>query len=92
MTLGWFEIMLIASTLLEFNPLLQAIRIIKSKKSTDVSAATYVMILTIGTMWLVYGIKTNSLPLIIGNTIKLFTSLCVIIVYYLYGKKTQKVG
>lgn len=87
MQIGPLEVMLIASTLLELNPLLQAIKIIKLKQSTDVSLWTYVMILTIGFMWLFYGIKIESLPLIIGNAIKLFASLTVIISYLVYKNK-----
>ncbi len=79
-----FEIILIASTLLEFNPLFQAIKIIRLKQAKDVSVYTFLMILVIGAMWLVYGIQIQSLSLIIGNCIKLFTSLTVIIVYLIY--------
>lgn len=78
------EIILIASTLLELSPVLQAAKIIKLKQAKDVSLWTYVMILTIGTMWLFYGIQIESLPLIIGNAIKLFASLTVVIVYLKY--------
>ena len=90
MELGPFEIMLIASTLLEFNPLLQSIKIIRLKKARDVSLWTYVIILIIGTMWLFYGIKINSLPLIMGNAIKLFASLSVVVIYFLYKNTTKK--
>ena len=84
MGIGTFEIMLIASTMLEFNPVLQAIKIIRLKETKDVSAYTFLMILVIGVMWLIYGIQIKSLPLIIGNSIKLFASLTVIIVYLIY--------
>lgn len=84
MKLWLFEIILIMSTLLEFNPLLQTIKIIKLKQSKDVSLWTYILILIIGTTWLIYGITIESLPLIIWNGIKLFASLSVIIVYLLY--------
>ena len=84
MPIGPFEMMLIASTLLEFNPLFQAVKIIKNKQAKDVSLWTYIMILIIGTMWLIYGIKIDSLPLIIGNTIKLFASLAVTLAYLKY--------
>ncbi|MDO8240362.1 MAG: SemiSWEET family transporter [Candidatus Moranbacteria bacterium] len=90
MNIGPFEIMLIASTMLEFNPLFQAIKIIKTKESKDVSVLTYAAILVIGVMWLVYGIKIGSLPLIIGNSIKLFASLCVVIIYFSYKNKNNK--
>ncbi len=92
MNIGPFEIMLIASTLLELNPLLQALKIIKLKEARDVSLWTYIMILIIGTMWLFYGIQMKSLPLIIGNAIKLFASLIVIIVYFLYKKNKLNIS
>lgn len=91
MEIGPLEIMLIASTLLEFNPLLQSIKIIKLKQAKDVSLWTYVMILIIGTMWLFYGIQIGSLPLIIANAIKLFASLSVVIVYFLYRESKPNI-
>ncbi len=84
MEIGLFEIMLIASTMLEFNPVFQAIKIVRLKQAKDVSVYTFLMILGIGAMWLVYGIQIQSLPLIIGNSIKLFASLTVIISYSIY--------
>lgn len=84
MEIGLFEIMLIASTMLEFNPVFQAIKIVRLKQAKDVSLYTFLMILGIGAMWLVYGIQIQSLPLIIGNSIKLFASLTVIIAYTIY--------
>ncbi|NTU98498.1 hypothetical protein HGA64_00610 [Candidatus Falkowbacteria bacterium] len=92
MNIGPLEVMLIASTLLEFNPILQAIKIVKLKQSKDVSLWTYVMILIIGTMWLIYGIKINSLPLVIGNAIKLLASLSVVVVYLMYKKVQPNTG
>jgi len=86
MELTPLEIMLVASTLLEFNPIFQTLKIIRFKESRDVSLSTYVMILAIGCMWLVYGIQINSLPLILGNAIKLFASLSVVAAYIVYRK------
>lgn len=88
MSLTPLETMLLVSTLLELNPILQTVKIIHLKESRDVSLWTYLMILTIGTMWLVYGIQIESLPLIVGNAIKLFASLTVILAYLRYRKKT----
>lgn len=89
MNIGPFEILLIASTLLELNPLLQTIKIIRLKRAKDVSLWTYVVIVAIGAMWLFYGIKIASLPLIIGNIVKLFASLTVVIVYYMYKQPSK---
>jgi uncharacterized protein with PQ loop repeat len=90
MEIGAFEMMLIASTLLEFNPVIQAVKIIRLKEAKDVSVYTFFMILVIGAMWLAYGIRIDSLPLIIGNAIKLFSSTTVVVVYLLYKQPKQE--
>lgn len=84
MKIGPLEVMLLVSTLLEFNPVLQTIKIIRLKQAKDVSLWTYVAILIIGVMWMLYAIKIGSLPLIVGNAIKLFASLTVVIAYFKY--------
>ena len=86
MTITPFEMMLITSTILEFNPILQTMKIIKLKEAKDVSIWTYMIIFIIGVMWLVYSIQIDSLPLIIGNAIKIFASSTVIVVYMRYRK------
>ncbi|MFA5024816.1 MAG: SemiSWEET family transporter [Patescibacteria group bacterium] len=91
MKIGPLEIMLIISTLLEFNPLFQTVKIVKLKQAADVSLWTYVTILTVGILWLLYGIQLQSLPMIIGNAIKLFASLTVVIVYFIYKNSRSKI-
>ncbi len=81
------EIILVVSTLLEFNPLFQAVKSIKTKSVKDVSISTFLSILIIGTLWLFYGITIMSIPLIIGNAIKLFTALIVVVIYFKYRGK-----
>ena len=78
------EVILIISTLLEFNPLFQAVKSIRTKSVNDLSVFTFVSITVIGSLWLWYGITIGSLPLIIGNIIKLFTALTVVIIYLKY--------
>lgn len=80
------ETILIISTALEFNPLFQAIKSVKKKSVEDVSLLTFLSIVIIGNLWLYYGITINSIPLIIGNVIKLFTALAVVIIYFRYKK------
>lgn len=79
--------MALVTTLLEFNPLFQAVKIIKFKEAKDVSPWTFMMILTIGIIWFCYGWNIRNWPLIIGNGIKLFSSLIVMIVYFVYKNK-----
>jgi MtN3 and saliva related transmembrane protein len=71
---------LVAATCTTISFLPQAIRIIKTKHTKDISLAMY-SILTIGIfLWLVYGILLKDLPLIIANAITLlFTSTILIL-------------
>ena len=84
MQLTPLEMLLIVSTVLEFNPLFQAVKSIRTKKVNDLSVWTFLSIFVIGGLWLYYGITITSIPLIIGNTIKLFTALAVVIIYLRY--------
>ncbi len=84
MNLTPLEYILIVSTLLEFNPLFQAIKSVRTKSVEGVSLYTFLSISIIGTLWLIYGISIQNLPLIIGNVIKLFTALCVVFIYFKY--------
>ncbi len=87
MQLNPLDYLLIASTILEFNPLFQALKSVKTKSVKDISPLTFLSILTIGALWLFYGITIGSVPLILGNAIKLFTSLTVVIIYLRYRTK-----
>jgi MtN3 and saliva related transmembrane protein len=89
MTIGIFEIILITTTILELNPLLQAIKVIKLKDAKQISVFTYLLILVIGVLWLIYGINMHSIPLIIGNSVKIFACVAMIFVYIAYNKKRK---
>ena len=88
--IGWFEILLITTAILEFNPLLQSIKIIRLKEVRNVSVWTYVMIFVIGVLWLIYGFQIASLPLIVANIIKVLASLSVIIIYIVFLIKKKQ--
>lgn len=83
------EILLIVTTLLEFNPLFQTIKSVKNKSMKDVSVMTFLSIFAIGSLWLYYSITIMNIPLLIGNAIKLFSSLSVLslFIYFRYFKK-----
>jgi len=87
MNLTPLEYILIISTLLEFNPLFQAIKSVRKKSVKDVSLYTFLSIVIIGMLWLLYGISIHNWPLIIGNIIKLFTALSVVILYFKYQNR-----
>ena len=79
---GRLELLVLVSTILEFNPLFQAYLSVKAGSVEGVSLYTFLTIMTIGGLWLWYGISIRNWPLIAGNGIKLFTALCVVIIYF----------
>lgn len=82
------EALVISSTILEFNPILQTLKSYKAKKVDEVSLGTFLLISTIGTLWLVYGISIHNSPLIIGNIIKLLSAVSVVAIIFKYRRTT----
>ena len=72
---------------MKFNPLFQAVKSLRTKSVKDIASLTFAAILVIGILWLIYGISISSVPLIVGNAIKLFTSLSVVIIYIIFKDK-----
>ncbi|MBI2578808.1 MAG: SemiSWEET transporter [Candidatus Aenigmarchaeota archaeon] len=71
---------LVAATCTTISFVPQAIRIIKTKQTKDLSLAMYSIFTTGIFLWLVYGILVKDLPLIIANAITLlFTSTILIL-------------
>ncbi len=73
-------------TTIAFVP--QVIKVIRSKKTNNLSLTTYV-IFTFGIgLWLVYGLFKKSISMILGNGITLVLSS--LILYYIFlGKKSN---
>ena len=64
-------------TTLAFVP--QVLKVIKLKKTEDLSLSTYI-IFTVGVgFWLVYGFLKNSISMILGNGITLILSVIILI-------------
>lgn len=74
---GWLAL---ATAVLEFNPLLQAVKAWRTKSAENVSLGTYATIFLIGGIWLVYGISIMNIPLIAGNGIKLLSATATLVV------------
>jgi uncharacterized protein with PQ loop repeat len=87
-TMQWstLAILVTLTTVLECNPLLQAYKCIKEKRSDQIAPWTFVMIMSIGGLWFAYALTINNLPLIVGNAIKLFSSAVVLVVWYAYRR------
>jgi len=66
----------------------QTVKIIRTKSTKSISAFTYSMLFTGMAVWVVYGILTNDLPIIIGNAIA--TALCGTILFVKLYMKLSK--
>ena len=63
----------------------QVIKIVRSKKTNDVSLLMYA-ILTAGLfLWLIYGLIRKDFPLILSNSISLALSACVLLLKIRHG-------
>lgn len=70
-------------TTLAFLP--QVIKVIKTKKTEDISLVMYI-IFTVGVaLWLVYGIMLLSLPIIIANSLTLALASIILVMKIIYG-------
>jgi len=57
----------------------QVIKILRSKRTHDVSFLMYAILTTGLLLWLIYGIILHDFPLILSNSISFALSLCVLI-------------
>ncbi len=64
-------------TTVSFIP--QVVQIIKTRNTEGISLIMYIIFTTGITLWLVYGIILNDLPIIIANTITLILALTILL-------------
>lgn len=84
--IGKLEGLLILTTLLEINPIFQAVRIVGTESVRDIAPLTYIMIFMIGSLWFSYAARIKNIPLLIGNAIKLLASCTVLVTYLIYRR------
>ncbi len=79
---------IIAGTLTTISFLPQLVKIVKNKSAKDVSLLMF-LIFTLGILlWLVYGILTLTLAIIIANSVTIILALSILILKIKYdGKK-----
>lgn len=75
---------LIGAILTTFAAIPQLIKILKTKKATDISLLTLIMMVVGLIFWEIYGIFDNDLPILIGNSISLIITSFVLILKLKY--------
>lgn len=79
----------LASTL-SFAP--QAIKIIRTRQTKDISSAMYVLTVTAFALWTVYGVMTRQWPLLAANVICLGLSSLILAMKLMPKSALPKVG
>ena len=76
---------LVAGGIIVFSSLPQIVKIIRSKKTADISFQTY-LLLSIGVfLWVVYGLTTNQIAILLPNVIFLIFNLIILYLKIRHG-------
>lgn len=69
---------LVAGTLAVISSLPQILKIIKTKKTRDISLPMYVILNTATFLWIIYGVLSRQIAIIIPNTIFLVFNMTIL--------------
>ena len=72
-----------ACTTIAFLP--QVIKTVKTKKTNDISRLMYIILTTGILLWVVYGLLTIDLPIILANSITFVLALIVLMLKIIHG-------
>ena len=72
-----------ACTTIAFLP--QVIKTVKTKKTKDISLLMYIILTTGILLWVVYGLLTIDLPIILANSITFVLALIVLMLKIIHG-------
>lgn len=75
----------IAGFLTTFAAWPQVVRIWRTRKTTDLSISTYLLLVTGIALWLVYAFLINDIPLLAANGIGLFFNVLILFFKIKYG-------
>jgi MtN3 and saliva related transmembrane protein len=81
--IDWIGSAAAALTTTSFIP--QAVRIIRTRHTTDISLGMYALFTLGVTLWLAYGIQLSSWPIIIANAVTLLLAGAVLVMKIIFG-------
>ena len=70
-------------TTIAFLP--QVIKTVKTKKTNDISLLMYIILTTGILLWVIYGLLTIDLPIILANSITFVLALIVVMLKIIHG-------
>jgi MtN3 and saliva related transmembrane protein len=82
----WITIIgLLAATCTTIAFLPQVIKTVKTKETKDISLLMYIILTTGILLWVVYGLLTMDLPIILANSITFVLALIVLMLKIIHG-------
>ena len=84
--MNWIIIIgLLAATCTTLSFLPQVIKIVKTKKTSDISLSMYVILTTGILLWALYGLLIMDLPVLLANSVTFILALIVLILKIKHG-------
>lgn len=65
----------------------QAYKIIRTKDTRSISLLMYIILITGISLWVVYGVVKNDIPVIFANTVTLVPAVVILMMKIIYRKK-----
>ncbi len=62
----------------------QVVKTIKTRSTKDVSFAMFLLLSAGITIWIIYGIKIGSVPVVVANSVSLVFSLVILVLKLVY--------
>ena len=85
MNINFFGYLAAILTTAAFLP--QLIKTLKTKKADDVSLITLIMFIVGVLLWIIYGYKISSIPILLANVITFVLNFLILISKIYYSKK-----
>ena len=67
----------------------QIIKIHKRKSAGDISVLTYLIAVTAGFVWILYGLELGNFAMILSSTLGVVTSVVILVQYSYYGRSKK---
>lgn len=80
----------ITGIFLGLGSLPQAIKIFRTKSAKDIAPTTYVIMVAGSSIWILYGLELQSLPIMIPNTLGVILGTVILVGWFRYGKSSKK--
>ncbi len=79
----------IAGILTSISMLPQLIKVVREKEVENLSWGMIVVLLSGVSLWVVYGVMKNELPIIVSNAFSVLVNLTLLIYYFKYKDKND---